>query len=45
MNKEHTYGNKYSIEVSPKDQVEIIENQEEATRNYVTLKFNGKQKE
>jgi hypothetical protein len=45
MNKEHTYGNKYSIEASPKDQVEIIENQEEATKNYVVLKFNGKQKE
>jgi hypothetical protein len=42
MNKEQTYGNKYSIEASPKDQVEIVESKDEATKNYVTLKFNGK---
>ena len=43
MNKQLSYGNKYSIEASPKDRVQIIESTD-AGKNYVTLKFTGKQK-
>ena len=42
MNKEVSYGNKYSIEASPKDRVQIIESTDAGSKNYVTLKFNGK---
>ena len=44
MNKEHTYGDKYSIEASPKDQVEIVESKDEKLKNFVVLKFNGKER-
>ena len=44
MNKETTYGNKYSIESSPKDQIQVIESKEDQGKNYVTLKFTGKER-